>query len=78
MDEVFSTNYFFRPSATPATPVTEGSHFSDFDFKVIDYMGQLERQDMVKSQVTQTRYNRWVRGDRFSAWLVSSKQIIRV
>eukprot|EP00090_Calanus_glacialis_P021220 TRINITY_DN3274_c0_g1_i5.p1 TRINITY_DN3274_c0_g1~~TRINITY_DN3274_c0_g1_i5.p1 ORF type:complete len:253 (-),score=61.62 TRINITY_DN3274_c0_g1_i5:164-922(-) len=47
-----------RPSATPATPVTEGSHFSDFDFKVIDYMGQLERQDMVKSQVTQTRYNR--------------------
>jgi len=28
------------------------------DYKVIDYMGQLERQDMVKTQITQSRYQR--------------------
>jgi len=34
---------------------TDYSHHSDFDMKVIDYMGRLERDDYVKSYVKQAR-----------------------
>jgi len=43
-----------RPTLSPS----EGFHYSDFDFKVIDYMGKLERQDMVKTIVSQSRCER--------------------
>lgn len=37
-----------------STPATEGSHYTDFDCKVIDYMGKLDIQSEVKSYVSQT------------------------
>eukprot|EP00092_Neocalanus_flemingeri_P019333 GFUD01020940.1.p1 GENE.GFUD01020940.1~~GFUD01020940.1.p1 ORF type:complete len:252 (+),score=48.08 GFUD01020940.1:88-843(+) len=39
----------------PAASQDNGFHYSDFDYKVIDYMGKLERQDMVKSYVSESR-----------------------
>jgi len=36
----------------------QGYHYSDFDCKVIDYRGRLERQDMVKTLVSQSKNQR--------------------
>merc|ERR1711862_257702 len=68
-----STSFFTRNSATPfrdralsvppayttsRSAYDQGYHYSDFDYKVIDYMGRLERQDMVKTLVSQSKYQR--------------------
>ena len=37
----------------------EGSHYTDFDCKVMDYMGKLRREDTVKNYVSQTRTTRY-------------------
>jgi len=34
------------------------THYSDFDYKVMDYMGRLEREDTVKSTITRSRIER--------------------
>jgi len=34
------------------------SHYSDFDYKVLDYMGRLEMENTVKSSVSQSRVKR--------------------
>ena len=39
---------------TPS-PATQ---YSDFDYKVLDYMGRLNREDMVRNYVSQTRASR--------------------
>jgi len=67
----FSTRYSATPfrdralSVPPAYSTSrstsgydQGYHYSDFDCKVIDYMGKLERQDMVKTLVSQSKYQR--------------------
>jgi len=67
----FSTRYSATPfrdralSVPPAYSTSrstsgydQGYHYSDFDCKVIDYMGKLERQDMVKTLVSQSKYLR--------------------
>jgi len=33
-------------------------HYTDFDCKVVDYMGQLEREEMIRSSVSQSRNTR--------------------
>ena len=33
----------------------EPYHYTDFDLKVIDYMSKLERQDVTRSYISQTR-----------------------
>ena len=38
---------------------SEGFHYTDFDCKVMDYMGRLKREDMVKNYVSQTRTIRY-------------------
>lgn len=45
-----------RYSVTPTREVE--SHYSDFDYKVINYMGQLAREDTVKTSVARSRYDR--------------------
>jgi len=42
----------------PTSGYDQGYHYSDFDYKVIDYMGRLERQDMVRTLVSQSKYQR--------------------
>ena len=48
-------------SVTPASRNTvsgaacEPCHYTDFDLKVIDYMSKLERQDVTRSYIAQTR-----------------------
>jgi len=58
----------FRDRATSVPPTSawkrtvsdagEGSHYTDFDCKVMDYMGKLRREDTVKNYVSQTRTTR--------------------
>lgn len=45
------------PPAVRATASTahETYHYTDFDLKVIDYMNKLERQDVTRSYISQTR-----------------------
>ena len=43
---------FFYSSKTAAS---EGFHYSDFDCKVMDYMGRLSREDTAKTYISQTR-----------------------
>ena len=59
--------YFIRDrslSVPPASRATvsatsyEPCHYTDFDLKVIDYMSKLERQDVTRSYIAQTRV-RW-------------------
>ena len=38
------------------------THYSDFDYKVMDYMGRLDREDTVKSTITRSRIARYVFG----------------
>ena len=42
----------------------QAEHYTDFDFKVIDYMSKLERQDIVKTYVSEAR-NRYKLGEYF-------------
>jgi len=46
-----SYSYDSRSIVTPP-PAT---HYSDFDYKVMDYMGRLDREDTVKSTITRAR-----------------------
>jgi len=48
---------------TSASSAANYSHHTDFDYKVIDYMGRLERDDAVKSYVTQSRQSAMREGD---------------
>jgi len=65
----FSSSFFTRNSATPfrdrASSVPTRYSFerssrssSDFDYKVVDYMNRLERQDLVKTLVSNARQER--------------------
>jgi len=40
------------------TMVDTSSHYTDFDYKVLNYMGQLAREDTIKSSVARSRYDR--------------------
>ena len=53
-----SYSYDSRSIVTPP-PAT---HYSDFDYKVMDYMGRLDREDTVKSNITRSRIARYVFG----------------
>jgi len=63
----------FRDRATSVPPasawirsrpeISEGFHYTDFDCKVMDYMGRLRKEDTVKNYVSQTRASR---ADSFS------------
>ena len=35
------------------------THYSDFDYKVMDYMGRLDREDTVKSTINQSMQQRY-------------------
>ena len=35
------------------------THYSDFDYKVMDYMGRLDRDDTVKSTINQSMQQRY-------------------
>ena len=47
--------YLFRT----VSDAGEGSHYTDFDCKVMDYMGKLRREDTMKNYVSQTRTTRY-------------------
>ena len=47
-----------QTSQTTSLASQESSHYTDFDYKVINYMGQLAREDTVKSAVSRSRYER--------------------
>ena len=54
-----SYSYDTRSIVSPARETEEtGSHYTDFDYKVINYMGQLAREDTVKSSIARSRYER--------------------
>ena len=50
-----SYSYDSRSIVTPP-PAT---HYSDFDYKVMDYMGRLDREDTVKSTINQSMQQRY-------------------
>lgn len=50
--------YSTSTSSSSYTSRAEYSHHTDFDLKVIDYMGQLQRDDAVRSYVSQSRESR--------------------
>ncbi len=56
-----SYSYDTRSIVSPAreTSSEDGGHYTDFDYKVINYMGQLSREDTVKSSVARSRYERY-------------------
>merc|ERR1712198_185129 len=61
-----------QTSQTTSRTSQESSHYTDFDYKVINYMGQLAREDTVKSAVSRSRYESKVRdltypGESFSS-----------
>lgn len=53
-------SYDTRSIVSPARETSEesGSHYTDFDYKVINYMGQLAREDTAKSSIARSRYER--------------------
>ena len=54
-----SYSYDTRSIVSPARETSEdGGHYTDFDYKVINYMGQLAREDTVKSSIARSRYER--------------------
>jgi len=50
----YSYNSSYSTSSSSSSAATY-SHHTDFDYKVIDYMGRLERDDAIKSYVKQSR-----------------------
>ena len=55
-----SYSYDTRSIVSPARETSEDcGHYTDFDYKVINYMGQLAREDTVKSSVARSRYERY-------------------
>ena len=52
-----SYSYDSRCIVSPARE-TEESHYSDFDYKVISYQGQLAREDTARTSVARSRYER--------------------
>merc|ERR1711892_1461542 len=57
----------------PVSVRDEGFHYSDFDYKVMDYMGKLEGQDMVKTLVSQSKYQRSTESSTILDNIYSSK-----
>jgi len=57
LEPATTSSYSWRINSTPA-PAPEPTHFTDFDCKVIDYMSKLERQDSVKTYISETRHSR--------------------
>ena len=55
----------FRDRANSVPPAY--FHYSDFDYKVIDYMNQLRREDMVKTSVSQANARTNKYADPFSS-----------
>jgi len=56
----------------------EGFHYSDFDYKVMDYRGKLERQDLVKTFVSQSKYQRSTESSTILDNISSSKSYSRI
>ena len=56
---MFCQNIIYCVSLRPKPEASEGFHYTDFDCKVMDYMGRLKREDMVKNYVSQTRTIRY-------------------
>lgn len=50
-----ATPFLDRARSVPPSARSEYSHYSDFDCKVLDYMGRLERDDRVRTTVRQSR-----------------------
>ena len=44
--------------AFSSAPEPEVHHYTDFDCKVIDYMSRLERQDDIKTYVSEAKHSR--------------------
>lgn len=55
MPRQLTYSYDARYIVTPPTP----THYTDFDCKVLDYMGRLEREDSIRSSVTSNRIERY-------------------
>ena len=53
-----SYSYDSRCIVSPARETAEESHYSDFDYKVISYQGQLAREDTARTSVARSRYER--------------------
>jgi len=69
-----SYSYDTRSIVSPARETEEtGGHYTDFDYKVINYMGQLAREDTVKSSIARSRYERSLREVSYSGDSFSSK-----
>jgi len=64
----YSMKYSYNYSGAAAAP--EPGHYTDFDYKVIDYMSKLERQDMVKTYVSRVRND--ARMDKYEQERVSN------
>lgn len=60
-------------SPTRETSDESGSHYTDFDYKVINYMGQLAREDTVKSSIARSRYERSLRETSYNGESFASK-----
>jgi len=52
-----SYSYDTRCIVTPP-PTTQTTHYSDFDYKVVDYMGRLDREDTIKSTLNRSMEHR--------------------
>ena len=57
-DPQVSYSYDSRCIVSPARETAEESHYSDFDYKVISYQGQLAREDTARTSVARSRYER--------------------
>lgn len=56
----YDTRTILSPARETQSSQDTGGHYTDFDYKVISYMGQLAREDTVKSSVTRSRYERYL------------------
>jgi len=65
MPRQVSYSYDSRCIVSPARE-TEESHYSDFDYKVISYQGQLAREDTARTSVARSRYERSMREARYA------------
>jgi len=69
----YDTRTIVSPARETQSSQDTGGHYTDFDYKVISYMGQLAREDTVKSSVTRSRYERSLREVSYPGESFSSK-----
>jgi len=69
----YDSQVIVTPEPREASVSREYTHYTDFDYKVLSYMGQIAREDTAKSSVARSRYEKHVRDTKYPGDSYSSR-----